>query len=134
MGGACGCGFSRLPCIARGEGAARHIKETYGDLDELTRDKLDGLIITGCEPMAASLADEPYWPSLTRLIDWAAGNTRSTIFSCLAAHAAVLHLDGIKRVRVAQKYSGIFGCTVVGGRPVDARSQSDAEHPAFAAQ
>ncbi len=110
--------FFALPGIARGEGAARHIKETYGDLDELTRDKLDGLVITGCEPKAASLADEPYWPSLTRLIDWAAGNTRSTIFSCLAAHAAVLHLDGIKRVRLAQKYSGIFGCTVVADDPL----------------
>ncbi len=110
--------FFALPGIARGEGAARHIKETYGDLNELTRDRLDGLIITGCEPKAASLADEPYWPSLTWLIDWAADHTRSTIFSCLAAHAAVLHLDGIKRVPVGRKYSGIFECAVMADDPL----------------
>jgi homoserine O-succinyltransferase/O-acetyltransferase len=110
--------FFALPGIARGEGAARHINETYGGLDELTNDRLDGLIITGCEPKAASLADEPYWPSLTRLIDWAADHTRSTIFSCLAAHAAVLHLDGIKRVPVGRKYSGIFECAVMGDDPL----------------
>ncbi|HEY0146093.1 MAG TPA: homoserine O-succinyltransferase [Methylovirgula sp.] len=110
--------FFALPGITRGEGAARHIKETYSDLDELTRDKLDGLIITGCEPKAPSLADEPYWPGLTRLIDWAADHTRSTIFSCLAAHAAVLHLDGISRVPVGRKYSGIFECAVVTDDPL----------------
>src|ERR1700748_3679450 len=110
--------FFALPGIARGEAAARHINESYGDLDELTNDKLDGLIITGCEPKAASLADEPYWPSLARLIDWAADNTRSTIFSCLAAHAAVLHLDGIKRVPVGRKYSGIFECDVIADDPL----------------
>jgi homoserine O-succinyltransferase/O-acetyltransferase len=95
--------FCALPGIARGESAARHIEESYDGLDELTRGRLDGLIITGCEPKAASLAAEPYWPALTRLIDWAAENTRSTIFSCLAAHAAVLHLDGIRRVPIGQK-------------------------------
>ncbi len=110
--------FFALPGIARGEGAARHIKETYCDLDDLTRDRLDGLIITGCEPKAASLADEPYWPRLTRLIDWAADHTRSTIFSCLAAHAAVLHLDGIPRVPVGRKYSGIFECPIVTDDPL----------------
>lgn len=110
--------FFALPGIVRGESAARHIKETYSDLDELTREKLDGLIITGCEPKAASLTDEPYWPHLTRLIDWAADHTRSTIFSCLAAHAAVLHLDGIRRTPVGKKYSGIFECAVVMDDPL----------------
>jgi homoserine O-succinyltransferase/O-acetyltransferase len=110
--------FFALPGIARGEAAARHIQESYGDLDALRNDKLDGLIITGCEPKAASLADESYWPSLTRLVDWAADHTRSTIFSCLAAHAAVLHLDGIPRVPIGRKYSGIFECAVVADDPL----------------
>ena len=37
-------------------------------------------------------------------------NTRSTIWSCLAAHAAVLHLDGIERQRLNAKCSGVFDC------------------------
>ncbi len=105
--------FFSLGGIARGESAAQHLAAHCGDIDLLTREKLDGLIITGCEPKAASLKDESYWPSLARVIDWTVDNTRSTIFSCLAAHAAVLHLDGIARVPVGQKYSGVFDCSVV---------------------
>jgi homoserine O-succinyltransferase len=110
--------FYALDGIARGEGAAQHIAAHYHDIGALGQEKLDGLIITGCEPKTASLADEAYWPGLTRVIDWAAVNTRSTIFSCLAAHAAVLHLDGIKRVPLGQKLSGVFDCAVVAQDPL----------------
>jgi len=40
-------------------------------------------------------------------------NTRSTIWSCLAAHAAVLHLDGIERQPLGAKCSGIYDCAKV---------------------
>ncbi len=56
--------FYAIDGIERGESAAQHIGAHYADIETLTREKLDGLIITGCEPKAASLADEPYWPSL----------------------------------------------------------------------
>ncbi|QAY95749.1 homoserine O-succinyltransferase [Methylovirgula ligni] len=110
--------FYALDGIARGEGAAQHIAAHYCDIGALGHEKLDGLIITGCEPKTASLADEVYWPGLTRVIDWAAINTRSTIFSCLAAHAAVLHLDGISRVPFGRKLSGVFDCAVVAQDPL----------------
>jgi homoserine O-succinyltransferase len=61
--------------------------------------------MTGGEPRAARLSD---WPAVTELVDWAEANTYSTIWSCLAAHAAVLHLDGIERQRLAQKCSGMY--------------------------
>ena len=72
--------------------------------------KLDGLIVTGAEPIAATLPEEPFWKDLTDVIDWAEANTRSAIWSCLAAHAAVLHLDGIERQRLEQKCSGVYDC------------------------
>ncbi|MEW6147398.1 MAG: homoserine O-succinyltransferase, partial [Pseudomonadota bacterium] len=65
------------------------------------------------EPIAPELDQEPYWRDLTNLIDWAKINTRSTIWSCLAAHAAVLHLDGIERRRLPAKCHGVFDCDVV---------------------
>lgn len=110
--------FYALDGIARGESAAKHISAHYRDIAALGQEKLDGLIITGCEPKTSALPDEAYWPGLTRVIDWAAINTRSTIFSCLAAHAAVLHLDGIKRVPLQQKLSGVFDCAVVAPDPL----------------
>lgn len=83
----------------------------YEDIRELWAARIDGLIVTGTEPRAAALADEPYWPTLTKIVDWAENHTASTIWSCLAAHAAVLHLDGIDRCPLGEKLSGVFDCT-----------------------
>jgi homoserine O-succinyltransferase len=83
--------------------------EHYERLEDLWTGDLDGLIITGAEPKAASLTAEPFWQPLARTITWAADHTRSTIFSCLAAHAAVQHLDGIVRRMSEDKIFGLFG-------------------------
>jgi homoserine O-succinyltransferase/O-acetyltransferase len=56
------------------------------------------------------LQEEPYWPIFARIVDWAARNTVSTLWSCLAAHAAVLQLDGIARVPLPDKCFGLFEC------------------------
>jgi homoserine O-succinyltransferase len=104
-----------LPSIARAAAAQAHVAQHYRDIDTLGRLAIDGLIVTGTEPIADDLHDEAYWPELTSIVDWAAANTRSTIWSCLAAHAAVLHLDGINRRRLAAKCSGVYDCHEVAG-------------------
>src|ERR1700724_2895575 len=76
--------------------------------------RLDALIITGTEPRAAALDEEPYWPALAELIEWAEQHTISTVWSCLAAHAAVFHLDGIVRHPLAEKRFGVFDCVKAG--------------------
>ena len=100
-----------LPGIPRLESAANHIRAHYAGIDELWNTHLDGIIVTGREPVTANLRDEPYWGSFTNLLDWARENTYSAIWSCLAAHAAVLYCDGIDRVRSDSKKCGIFDCT-----------------------
>jgi homoserine O-succinyltransferase len=102
-----------LPSVKRSPEAKWHVESEYSDLADLKRQRFDGLIVTGAEPVAPELDQEPYWRDLTDLIDWARTNTRSTIWSCLAAHAAVLHLDGIERRRLPAKCHGIFDCEVV---------------------
>jgi homoserine O-succinyltransferase/O-acetyltransferase len=102
-----------LPSVSRSQTAMRHIEEQYTDIADLARLSIDGLIVTGAEPIAATLPEEPFWQDMTAIIDWAKTNTRSTIWSCLAAHAAVLHLDGIERQRLAAKCSGIYDCVKV---------------------
>jgi homoserine O-succinyltransferase/O-acetyltransferase len=105
--------FFSLPEVSRGAIAAAHLHTAYGNVDDLFASQLDALIVTGTEPRARLLSNEPYWDSLTKLINWAEHNTRSTIWSCLAAHAAVLHLDGIDRNPCAEKRSGVFECVKV---------------------
>jgi homoserine O-succinyltransferase len=87
------------------------IAESRGASEELWTSRLDGLIVTGSEPLAPSLIGEPCWPLLARLVDWAEDNTISAVWSCLAAHAAVYRLDGIERRAFSKKLFGIFNCT-----------------------
>jgi O-acetylhomoserine (thiol)-lyase len=97
-----------LPGLPRGELGRSALRERYAFTDDLEKAGADAVIVTGCEPRAPRLNDEPYWADLTRVIDWAAANTTSALFSCLAAHAAVLHLDGIERLRAGAKITGVF--------------------------
>jgi homoserine O-succinyltransferase/O-acetyltransferase len=102
-----------LPSINRSAAARAHIDKDYTDIADLGRMKIDGLIVTGAEPNGCALPQEALWRELTDVIDWAKTNTRSTIWSCLAAHAAVLHLDGIERQGLPAKCSGIQACIKV---------------------
>jgi homoserine O-succinyltransferase/O-acetyltransferase len=99
-----------LPEYSRTDAARERLCKNYENISELWTSHLDGLIVTGAEPLATALADEPCWRTLAKLVDWAEEHTLSSIWSCLAAHAAVLHLDGINRRRFQQKLSGVFDC------------------------
>jgi homoserine O-succinyltransferase len=99
-----------LPEIARAGSARDRLRLHYSPIGELWDSRLDGLIVTGTEPRTPDLRDEPYWRTLIKIVDWAEANTRSTIWSCLAAHAAVLHMDGIGRHALAEKCFGVFDC------------------------
>src|SRR5580693_6653225 len=101
------------PSVRRSQTAQWRVEKQYTGIAELGRLHIDGLIVTGAEPNAATLPEEPFWRELTGIVDWAKTNTRSTIWSCLAAHAAVLHLDGIERQRLATKCSGVYDCAKV---------------------
>lgn len=99
-----------LPSIARSKLAKDHIDREYRDIAGLDQLNIDGLIVTGAEPSAPTLAEEKYWREFVDLVDWAKTNTRSTVWSCLAAHAAVHHLGGIERQRLPRKCSGVYDC------------------------
>jgi homoserine O-succinyltransferase len=116
--------FYSLPCVPRNEAGSRHIRGFYLSTEDLWDTHLDGLITTGREPLTKNLSDEPYWDSLTKVLGWARENTHSSVWSCLAAHAALLHMDGIGRVRSNQKHCGIFECTQVANHCLTAGTPS----------
>lgn len=107
-----------IPDVPRSENLRQDIADRYRDISELWDTRLDGLIVTGTEPAEKSLKDEPYWSTLTRLVDWAADNTASAIWSCLAAHAAVLHAEGIERRALPSKLFGVFDCQPADAHPM----------------
>jgi homoserine O-succinyltransferase/O-acetyltransferase len=97
-----------LPNLPRRDWGLQYLDRCYSKIDDLFKSDLDGVIMTGTEPRAPSLADEPYWGALVDVLDWAEERTVSSIFSCLAAHAAVRHIDGIERRALSEKCFGIF--------------------------
>jgi homoserine O-succinyltransferase/O-acetyltransferase len=97
-----------LTKTTRSSRACEYISAHYEPASAAMDGDLDALIITGAQPRADRLSNEPYWEELVELIEWAKTNTASTILSCLAAHAGVLHLDGIDRRPLPRKCTGVF--------------------------
>lgn len=103
-----------LTGVPRTDRGQRHLNSFYFEFDDLWKAPLDGVIITGTEPRQPDLRNEPYWSLLAEVFDWASRNASSTILSCLAAHASVLHFDGIPRHRLPDKQFGVFESAACG--------------------
>lgn len=107
-----------LPNLPRGDLGQRHLANFYSGIDELLGNRFDGAIITGTEPRRPNLREEPYWPELLQVLDWAENNTASTVLSCLAAHAGVLANEGIPRNPLSDKQFGVFEYKKVASHPL----------------
>jgi hypothetical protein len=117
---ACDTILARFPRVRKNSsGYALDAWLASGDLVDLIVGSEGTLgIVTGAEPRAARLTDEPYWTALTQVMDWARENTISSVYSCLAVHAAVLHMDGVER----HKLLGVMVARVHGVPPAAALS------------
>jgi homoserine O-succinyltransferase len=110
--------LSSFPELPRTGEAVEHIVRTYWPIDELLATFPDALIVTGTEPRAPRLTEEPYWQRSVQLLAWAEAHTATSVWSCLAAHAAVLSLDGIERQRLAEKRCGVYQHSILAGHPL----------------
>jgi homoserine O-succinyltransferase/O-acetyltransferase len=115
-----------VPRTDRGE---RHLNSFYFPFDDLWKNQLDGVIITGTEPRCSNLREEPYWNLLTQVFEWAQHSTSSTILSCLAAHASVLHCDGIKRHPLPDKKFGVFEAKTSGNHTLMSHAAGSVRFP-----
>jgi len=111
-----------LPGIPRGDRGQERLKNFYHGIDDLLNRQFDAVIVTGTEPCSSNLRDEPYWPVLAELLDWAERSTVSAVLSCLAAHASVLHSDGIDRHRLSDKQFGVFASSRVADHALTSRA------------
>jgi homoserine O-succinyltransferase/O-acetyltransferase len=110
--------FSSFPELPRAGEAKEHIDRTYWPLASIFADAPDAVIVTGTEPRAPRLDEEPYWQRFVDFLAWAQSHTLGSIWSCLAAHAAVLKLDGIERQRLPEKRCGVYAHSILGGHPL----------------
>jgi homoserine O-succinyltransferase len=100
--------FYSMPETPRGAHTRAYMDTLYSDFDSMFEAGLDGLIVTSAEVRGGDLTDEPYWERLTQVVDWADTSLHGSYWSDVAAHAAVLHLDGVSPVRMAAHRRGVF--------------------------
>jgi homoserine O-succinyltransferase/O-acetyltransferase len=109
-----------LAGVPRGERTAARIAEEYSPVAAIRQDPPDLLIVTGSNPLEVRIEDEPYWGDLVDLLSWGAEHVGSMLLSCLSAHAALTHFDGIERGRLLTKCTGVFSQEIDKSHPLTA--------------
>ncbi len=92
------------PKTTRGD----HLKRFYRCWEDVADQDFDGLIVTGAPVELMPFGEVNYWPSLTVLFDWAETHTRSSLYICWAAQAALHHAHGIGKRELPTKAFGVF--------------------------
>lgn len=88
--------------------ARERVERFYEPFDELRRDGLDALIVTGANVAEADITREAFWPPLMEVLAWGREHTASMLCSCLASHAAFQSLHGVRRTRLPHKRWGVY--------------------------
>jgi homoserine O-succinyltransferase len=120
--------------LKRGPEGAAHVERYYDSFDNIKRDGLDALIITGANVTQPDLSKEPFWEPLIEVIDWAYANVTSTLCSCLATHAVMQFRYGQKRRHMGFKRWGVYPHRVLDRRhPLvgDVNTRFDVPHSRF---
>jgi len=86
-----------------------HMMMFYKDFDELSKQKFDGMIITGAPIETMDYEDVQYWAEITKIFDWARTHVTSTMYLCWGAMAALYHFYDIPKYSLSKKMFGIFG-------------------------
>lgn len=102
-----------IPNLPRGKEGQAHIEQYYETFEQIKREGLDALIITGANVTGPELSTQPFWQPLIDVIDWAYENVTSTLCSCLATHAVLEFRYGQKRRPLGFKRWGVYSHKVV---------------------
>jgi homoserine O-succinyltransferase len=94
--------------LPRAEETQAYLDKFYISFDQIRKDGLDALIITGANVANPALDQEPFWKPLQEVIDWATENVTSVLCSCLATHAIVKALHHIERRPLETKRWGVY--------------------------
>ncbi len=120
-----------VPTQPRSPKSQAYIDQFYEKFEDIQKEGLDALIITGANPAYPSLDQEPFWRPLIDVMTWAQENVTSVLCSCLATHALVKYFHRIERVPLPKKQWGVYSHRVI--RPThpllrDINTRFDAPH------
>ena len=99
--------------LKRNKEGQAHVDQYYKTFDQIKKEGLDALIITGANVTGPELSEQPFWDPLIEIIDWACENVTSTLCSCLATHAVLQFRYKQKRKPLPAKRWGVYKHNVV---------------------
>ena len=102
----------------RGEEARHHVANHFTTFEDVAREGLDALIVTGANPAQDDLEREAFWGGLGDVLDWATQSTTSILCSCLATHAVLQKYRGTRRSRLPEKRWGVYDHYVLKDHPL----------------
>lgn len=97
-----------VPGLSRESSVNDYIDRYYSSFSKIQREGLDALIITGANVTEPDLSREPFWAPLKEVVEWAGESVTSVMCSCLASHAIVDMLYGVKRRGLDRKRWGVY--------------------------
>ncbi|MDR3071888.1 MAG: homoserine O-succinyltransferase [Clostridiales Family XIII bacterium] len=95
-----------------------HLKTFYLTFDEIKKEHLDGLIITGAPVETIPFEDVDYWKELTEIMEYSKQHVFSTLHLCWGAQAGLYYHFGIDKAPMEKKLFGVFE-----HRATDSRSE-----------
>ena len=85
-----------------------HMMMFYKDFNELSKQKFDGMIITGAPIETMDYEDVEYWSEIQDIFNWARTHVTSTMYLCWGAMAGLYHFYGIPKYSLQKKIFGIY--------------------------
>ena len=85
-----------------------HMMMFCKDFETLSREKFDGMIITGAPVEQMDFEEVSYWDEISTIFEWAKTHVTSTLYICWAAQAGLYYHYGIPKYPLEKKMFGIF--------------------------
>lgn len=80
-----------------------HMMMFYKDFPELSKQKFDGMIVTGAPIETMEYEDVQYWKEITEIFDWARTHVTSTLYICWGAQAGLYHFYGVPKYQLDKR-------------------------------
>ena len=100
--------FMRLKSHTPKNTPIEHMLMFYRDFEDMSKEKFDGMIITGAPVETYEYEDVTYWDEIKVIFEWAKSHVTSTLYICWAAQAGLYYHYGIPKYPLAKKKFGIF--------------------------
>ena len=100
--------FMKLKSHTSKNTPVEHMMMFYKDFCELSKQKFDGMIITGAPIETMDYEDVEYWSEIQNIFNWARTHVTSTMYLCWGAMAGLYHFYGIPKYPLKKKMFGIY--------------------------